>query len=92
MNTGRQKNTLKQSQTHTQIDRLTNIASKKHRSTYPSTQTHIHSHMARDRQRHKYTLSLFDMGSTPTDLTWGRGAYGPLPENALNLKFGGKTW
>ena len=35
-------------------------------------------------------LTLFDMDSTPTDLTWG--AYGPLPENALNLKVGGKTW
>ena len=36
-------------------------------------------------------LILFDMGSTPTDLTLV-GHMAPLQENALNLKVGGKTW
>ena len=31
-------------------------------------------------------LTVFDMGLTPTDLAWGK-----MPENALNLKVGGKT-
>ena len=28
-----------------------------------------------------FLLTLFDMGSTPTDLTWGGGHMAPLPEN-----------